>query len=195
VNEDTPSKEALMTTLIYSMSVSLDGYIAGPDGAIDWSAPDDELLRFKTDQTRELTGHLSGRGLYEDMLVWETAEQTFTEPLALEFAPVWTAIPQVVFSTSLTTVKANARLARGDVAAEVAELKNQPGDGHVGVGGAGLAASLAEKDLIDEYRLFKCPVVLGGGTPYFPPLPKRLDLELIETRTFSQVVYLRYRRS
>jgi dihydrofolate reductase len=100
----------------------------------------------------------------------------------------------VVFSTSLTTVKANARLARKDVAAEVAELKNQPGVGRVGVGGAGLAASLAEKDLIDEYRLFICPVVLGGGTPFFPPLAKRLDLELIETQTFSQVVYLRYRR-
>ena len=96
--------------------------------------------------------------------------------------------------TSLTTEKANARLARGDVAAEVAELKNQPGVGRVGVGGAGLAASLAEKDLIDEYRLFICPVVLGGGTPYFPPLAKRLNLELIETQTFSQVVYLRYRR-
>src|SRR5580704_13829715 len=101
-----------MTTLIYSMSVSLDGYIAGPDGAIDWSAPDEELLRFKTDQTRELTGHLSGRGLYEDMLVWETAEQTFTDPLALEFAPVCTAIPQVVFSTSPATA-ASASAAPG----------------------------------------------------------------------------------
>ena len=181
-----------MATLIYSMSVSLDGYIAGPDGAIDWSGPDEELMRFKTEQTRELTGHLSGRGLYENMLVWETAEQAFTDPLALEFAPIWTALPQVVFSTSLTTVKAGARLARGDVAAEVAELKNQPGV--VGVGGAGLAASLAEKDLIDEYRLFICPVVLGGGTPFFPALANRLDLELIETQTFSQVVYLRYRR-
>ena len=126
------------------------------------------------------------------MLVWETAEQAFTDPLALEFAPIWTALPQVVFSTSLTTVKAGARLARGDVAAEVAELKNQPGV--VGVGGAGLAASLAGKDLIDEYRLFICPVVLGGGTPFFPALANRLDLELIETQTFSQVVYLRYRR-
>jgi len=76
-----------------------------------------------------------------------------------------------------------------------AELKNQPGAGVVSVGGARLAASLAEKDLIDEYRLFVSPVALGGGTPYFPPLPKRLDLELIETQVFSQVVYLRYRRS
>ena len=184
-----------MPTLIYSMSVSLDGHIAGPDGAIDWAAPDEELMRFHNEQTRELTGHLSGRRLYEDMLVWETAAQARTEPRELEFARMWKAIPQVVFSTSLTTVKANARLARGDVAAEVAELKDQPGAGRVGVGGAGLAASLAEKDLIDEYRLFICPVVLGGGTPYFPPPPKRFDLELIETQTFSQVVYLRYRRS
>jgi dihydrofolate reductase len=184
-----------MPTLIYSMSVSLDGYVAGPDGAIDWSAPDEELMRFRTEQARELTGHLCGRGLYEAMLVWETAEQIFTEPLPLEFAGIWRAIPKVIFSASLTTVEGNARLARGDVAAEVAELKNQPGPGLVGVGGAGLAASLAERDLIDEYHMFMCPVVLGGGTPYFPPLPKRLNLELIETQTFSQVEYLRYRRT
>ena len=184
-----------MPTLIYSMSVSVDGHIAAPDGAIDWAAPDEELLRFHIKQTRELTGHLSGRGLYQDMLGWETAEQTRTDPLELEFARIWKAIPKVVFSTSLTTVEGNARLARRAVADEVAELKNQPGDGIVSVGGARFAASLAEKDLIDEYRLFVTPVVLGGGTPYFPPLPERLDLELIETQTFSQVVYLRYRRS
>lgn len=183
-----------MPTLIYSMSVSLDGHIAGPDGAIDWAAPDEELMRFHNEQTRELTGHLTGRGLYEDMLGWETAEQTRTEPRELEFARIWKAIPKVVFSTSLTAVEGNARLARGDVADEVCELRNQPGAGIVSVGGARLAASLAEKDLIDEYRLFVSPVVLGGGTPYFAPLPKRLDLELLETQTFSQVVYLRYRR-
>jgi dihydrofolate reductase len=184
----------MMPALIYSMSVSLDGHIAGPDGAIDWAAPDEELLRFHNEQTRELTGHLTGRGLYEGMLVWETAEQTFTDPRQLEFARIWKAIPKVVFSTTLATVEGNARLARRDVADEVAELKNQPGAGLVSVGGAGLAASLAGKDLIDEYRLFVSPVVLGGGTRYFPPLPKRFDLELIEARTFSQVVYLRYRR-
>jgi dihydrofolate reductase len=183
-----------MPTLIYSMSVSLDGYIAGPDGAIDWAAPDEELMRFHIGQTRELTGFLAGRGLYEDMLGWETAERTRTQPPELEFARIWKAIPKVVFSTSLTAVEGNARLARRAVADEAADLKNQPGAGLVSVGGAGLAASLAGKDLIDEYRLFVNPVVLGGGTPYFPPLPKRLDLELIETQLFSQVVYLRYRR-
>jgi dihydrofolate reductase len=176
------------------MSVSLDGYIAGPDGAIDWAAPDEHLMRFHNEQTRELTGHLTGRRLYEDMLIWETAGQTWSAPPALEFARLWTAIPKVVFSSSLTTVQGNARLARGNLADEVAELANQPGGGIVSVGGARLAASLAGKDLIDEYRLFVSPVVLGGGTPYLPPLPKRLELELIETQTFSQVVYLRYRR-
>ena len=184
-----------MPTLIYSMSVSLDGHIAGPAGAIDWAAPDQELLRFHNQQTRELTRHLTGRRLYEDMLVWETAEQTSTDRLQLEFARAWKAIPKVVFSTTLTTVEGNARLASGDVADEVTELKSRPGVGLVSVGGAGLAASLAANDLIDEYRLFLSPVVLGGGTRYFPPLPKRLDLELIETRLFSPVVYLRYRRS
>ena len=183
-----------MPTLIYSMSVSLDGKIAGPGGAIDWAAPDEELLRFHNQQTRELTLHLSGRGLYQDMLGWETAEQTRTDPVELEFARIWTAIPKVVFSTSLTSVEGNARLAQRDVTDEVAELRNQSGGGIVSVGGARFAGSLAEKDLIDEYRLFVSPVALGAGTPYFPPLPKRLDLELIETQTFSQVVYLRYRR-
>jgi dihydrofolate reductase len=183
-----------MPTLIYSMSVSLDGYIAGPDGAIDWAAPDEELMRFHNEQTRELTGHLTGRGLYESMLPWETAEETWSDPVALEFAGLWKAIPKVVFSTTLTTVEGNARLASRDVADEAAELKNEPGAGIVSVGGARLAACLAGKDLIDEYRLFVNPVILGGGTPYFPPLPKRLDLELTETRTFSQVLYLRYRR-
>ena len=93
-----------MPTLIYSMSVSLDGHIAGPDGAIDWAAPDEELMRFHNEQTRELTVHLTGRGLYEDMLGWETAERTRTDPRELEFARMWKAIPKVVFSTSLTTV-------------------------------------------------------------------------------------------
>jgi dihydrofolate reductase len=183
-----------MPTLIYSMAMSLDGYIAGPDGAIDWAAPDQALLRFHNEQTRELTGCLLGRGLYEDMLGWETAEQTRTDPAELAFARIWNPIPKVVFSTTLTAVDGNARLARGSVEAEAAAVKARPGDGVVSVGGAGLAAAFAERDLIDEYRLFVNPVVLGGGTPFFPPLSKRLDLELIETRDFSPVTYLRYRR-
>jgi dihydrofolate reductase len=185
-----------MGKLIYSMGVSLDGFIAGPDGEIDWSAPDEELHRFHNDQTRQLGAQLCGRRLYEAMLPWETAERTQTDPVALEFARIWTAIPKVVFSTTLQHVTGNARLATGGVASEVARLRRQPGKDVVSVGGAGLAATLIRQDLIDEYRMFVSPVMLGGGTPYFPPLDQKLDLELIETRTFgSRVVYLRYRRA
>jgi dihydrofolate reductase len=184
-----------MRKLIYSMSVSLDGFIAGPGGEIDWTAPDEELMRFHNEQTRELSAHLSGRGLYEDMLPWETAEQTRSDPRDLEFARMWTAIPKVVFSRTLRTVTGNARLATDDVAAEVARVKAEPGDGVVSVGGARFAATPIKLDLVDEYRQFVWPVVLGGGIPYFPPLDQRLSLELLETRTFgSRVVYLRYRR-
>jgi len=178
------------------MSVSLDGFIAGPGGDISWSAPDQELMRFHVQQTRADVACLMGRGLYEDMLVWETADATRFGPLELEFAQIWKAIPKVVFSTTLGQVEGNARLASDDIAGEVARLRDQPGEGVVSVGGAGLAAALIELDLIDEYRLFVSPVVLGGGTPYLPPADRTIGLELLETRTFgSRVVYLRYRRA
>jgi dihydrofolate reductase len=181
--------------VIYSMSVSLDGFIAGPGGDISWSAPDEELMRFHVQQTRDIGAQLMGRGLYEDMLPWETAETTRSGPGELEFARIWNAIPKLVFSTTLEQVEGNASLAGDDIAGEVARLRDQPGEGVVSVGGAGLAATLIELDLIDEYRLFVNPVVLGGGTPYFPAAHPRVELELLETRTFgSRVVYLRYGR-
>jgi dihydrofolate reductase len=183
-----------MGTVIYSMGVSLDGYIAGPDGAIDWAAPDEELMRFHNQQTRQLGAHLCGRGLYEDMLPWETEGETRSDPNELEFARIWTALPKVVVSSTLQKVEGNARLATGGVAEELAAVRAQTAK-DVGVGGAGLAATLVELDLIDEYRLFVSPVVLGGGTRYFPALDSRIELELVETRTFGgRVVYLRYRR-
>lgn len=184
-----------MRTVIYSMSLSLDGVIAGPGGDISWTAPDQELFAFHVQQTRGIGVELMGRRLYEEMLVWEDAETTMSDPDALEFARIWKAIPKVVFSTTLEQVQGNSRLASGDVAGEVAKLKEAPGEGVVSVGGAGLAATLIKLDLIDEYRLFVCPVVLGAGTPYFPPRDRGISLELLETRTFgSRVVYLRYRR-
>jgi dihydrofolate reductase len=185
----------MMRTVIYSMSVSLDGFIAGPDGDIGWTAPDEEQMRFHVAQTREIGVELMGRGLYEVMLVWEDAETTMSGALELEFARIWKPIPKVVFSTTLEQVQGNARLSSGDVAGEVARLREAPGEGVVSVGGAGLAATLIKLDLIDEYRLFVNPVVVGAGTPYFPPLDSVIELELLETRTFgSRVVYLRYRR-
>jgi len=177
------------------MGVSLDGFIAGPRGEIDWGAPDEELHRFHNQQVRDLGAHLCGRRLYEEMLYWETADEN---PSAaeheLEFARIWQSLPKVVFSKTLQKVEGNARLVREDVAGEVARLKAEP-DGDLGVGGAGLASTLIKLGLVDEYRLFVSPVVLGGGTPYFPALEQRIDLELVETRTFGpRVVYLRYAR-
>jgi dihydrofolate reductase len=185
-----------MRKVIYSMGVSLDGFIAGPSGEIDWSPPDEERHRFHNEQTREIGAHFCGRRLYEEMLYWETADEN---PSAaehrLEFARIWKNLPKIVFSKTLETVVGNARLVRDGVAEEVAKLKEQPGK-DLAVGGASLAATFIELGLVDEYRLFVSPVVLGGGTPYFPALDERIDLELVETRTFaSRVVYVRYRRA
>jgi dihydrofolate reductase len=183
-----------MRKLVFSMTVSLDGYIAGPDGTPDWAAPDKELFRFHTRQEREIGVHLCGRRLYETMLYWETAEEGPLSAEHIEFARIWKALPKVVFSTTLQSVVGNTRLAGDGLGEEVSRLKEQPGK-DIAVGGAGLAGACMKLGLVDEWRLFVRPVLLGGGTPYFPPLEKGLDLELIETRTFgSRVVYLRYRR-
>jgi dihydrofolate reductase len=181
--------------LVYSMSVSLDGFIAGPGGEIDWSAPDEELHQFHNDRVREIGVQLCGRRLYETMLYWETADQDPSAgEIEREFAGIWRSLPKIVFSTTLDTVEGNWRLATADVAGEVARLKDEPGK-DIAVGGAGLAAACIELDLVDQYELFVNPVILGAGTPFFPPLAKRIDLELAETRTFaSRVVYLRYLR-
>ena len=184
-----------MRKLIYSMSVSLDGFIAGPDGEIDWSPPDEELHRFHNQQTRELGGHLLGRRLYETMVYWETADENPSAlEYELEFARIWKDMPKIVFSKTLEKVEGNSRLVRDGVAEEVAKLKEQPGK-DLAVGGAGLASTCIKLGLLDEYRLFVSPVVLGGGTPYFPALDERINLDLVETQTFgSRVVYVRCRR-
>ena len=185
-----------MRKLIYSMAVSLDGFVAGPDGDIRWSAPDEELHRFHNQQTAEIGAHLCGRRLYEVMLFWETAaENPSATDYELEFARIWKELPKIVFSTTLEEVEGNARLVREGVADEIARLKGQPGK-DLAVGGPGLAATFIRLGVVDEYRLFVSPVVLGGGTPYFPVLEERIDLALAETRTFSsRVAYLRYLRA
>ncbi len=161
-----------MRKLIYSMTVSLDGYIAGPDGAIDWSVPDEELFLFHAQQIQETDVHLCGRRLYEVMVYWETAEESQLVAEHVEFAQIWRALPKVVFSTTLESVVGNTRLARDGVGEEVSRLKEQAGK-DVAVGGAGLARACMKLELIDEWRLFVSPVLLGGGTPYFPTLDER----------------------
>jgi dihydrofolate reductase len=182
-----------MRRLIYSMTVSLDGFIAGPDGTIDWSVPDEELFRFHTQQVQETGVQLCGRRLYETMLYWETAQETSLPEDHVEFAQIWKALPKVVFSTTLESVVGNTRLATETVGEEVATLKEQPGK-DIAVGGAGLARACMQLGLIDEWRLFVSPVLLGGGTRYVPPLDETIKLELVDTQTFgARVVYLRYR--
>jgi dihydrofolate reductase len=185
-----------MGKLIYSMSVSLDGYIAGPDGGFDWSMPSQELHRFHNERARELGCHLLGRNLYETMVYWETADQ---DPelgeVEREFAGIWQELPKVVFSTTLEQVEGNTRLVRDGVVEEVERLKAEEG-GDLGVGGAALAATLIEAGLVDEFQPFVYPVIVGGGTPFLPELEKTVDLELVETRTFgSRVVSMRYKRT
>jgi len=184
-----------MRTVTYSMGVSLDGYIVGPDGDFDWTAPDEEVFQFVTEELREVGVHLLGRRLYETMLYWETADQDPSlDHSMLEWAAIWKPLPKVVFSTTLSTVQGNARLASGGLAEEIDRLRTEPGDGAIAIGGATLAAEAAALDLIDEYRARVYPVLVGGGSPFFPQRESRVDLELVESRTFSsRVVYVRYR--
>ena len=184
-----------MRNVIYSMNVSLDGYIVGPDGRFDWTTPDEEVFRFVTDRTRELAAHVMGRRLYETMLYWETADQNPSLDYAtVEWASIWRPLPKVVFSTTLSAVEGNARLASGSLGEEIERLRAEPADGDIGIGGAGLAGEAARLGLIDELGLIVLPVLVGGGIPFYPQAERRLDLELIESRTFgSGAVYSRYR--
>ena len=183
-----------MRRVTYAMGCSLDGYIIGPDGSFQWTAPDDEVFRFATDEVRELGVHFMGRRLYEAMLYWETAdEDPSLDDLRLEFTALWKALPKVVLSTTLSQVQGNARLAEGTLADEVERWRAEPGDGNIAIGGAALARAAAALGLIDEYRPRLYPVLVGGGVPLFPQDESRADLELLTTRTFaSGVVALRY---
>jgi dihydrofolate reductase len=183
-----------MRKLIYSMGVSLDGFIAGPDGEIDWSVPGEELHRFHNERARDIGLELYGRRLYETMRPWETlGDEPGSNEVMREFARVWKETPKIVFSRTLDEVEGNATLVREVSAEEINALKQQPGK-DLAVGGAGLASSFIRLGLVDEYRLFVSPVVLGAGTPFFPALERPIGLELVEQRTFgSRVVYLRYR--
>ncbi|MER5252418.1 dihydrofolate reductase family protein [Streptomyces sp. NPDC002855] len=184
-----------MRSVTYSMNVSLDGYIAGPDGGIDWGAPDAEVFRFWIDEIRGIDVHLLGRRLYETMLYWETADQDPSlDEANLEWAGLWKPLPKVVFSTTLSEVQGNARLLSGGLAEEIERLRAEPGDGEIAIGGATLAAEAAAAGLIDEYRVVVHPVLVGGGIPFFPQRERQVNLELVETRTFaSKAIYLRYR--
>lgn len=183
-----------MRQVTYSMGCTLDGYVVGPDGGFDWSVPDEEVFAQHLHDLRGTSVHLLGRRLHETMLYWET-DGPDLDPAELEWGRMWRALPKVVFSSTLTEVRgSNTRLAQGSLAEEIAQLRAESDTGEIAVGGAQLAAEAAELDLIDEYRLFVHPVLVGGGRTFFPELERQVPLELISSLAFgSGVVASRYR--
>lgn len=186
------SEEGPMRSVTYSMNVSADGFVVGPDGSFDWTAPDEEVFGFWIEDIRGVGVHVMGRRLYETMLYWETAEPV--DDAEREWIDLWNPLPKVVFSSTLSTVEGHARLADGGLAEEIDRLRDEPGEGDIAIGGATLAAEAAALGLIDEYRLMVLPVLVGGGLPFFSRNERQVDLELVEARPVgSQAAYLRYR--
>lgn len=181
--------------LLVSMNVSVDGFITDRAGSFGWAVPDDALFAFHLARVGDLGGALCGRRLYETMLPWETEPSMRDGELGAAFADAWSALPKVVFSRTLDRVEGNARLAEGSVAEETAAMLAST-DRDVEIGGAALAGQAIELGLVDEFRIFRHPVILGGGAPLLPPVADAVALGLVESRTFgSQVVYERYRRA
>src|SRR5215204_3415193 len=137
--------------LIYSMSVSVDGFIADREGAFEWGAPGEELFRFHLAEVGKLGGYLLGRRLYETMLVWETDPSLRDSEDRAAFADIWCALPKVVFSRTLDSVQGNARLAEAPLAEEIAAALEAT-DKHVSIGGAALGGQAIELRLVDELR-------------------------------------------
>lgn len=186
-----------MGKIIYSLSVSLDGFAEGPDKSLDWVIIDEEIHTFFNEQSRELGAFLYGRRIYELMVAyWPTADLNPSAlPVEVEFARIWRDKPKYVFSQSLEKVEWNSYLVNGDMAEEVKKLKDQSVK-DLGVGGPTLAAALMELNLIDEFYVVVNPVILGSGTPFFPVVKEKVNLRLVGTRTFgSGVVMLHYQRA
>ena len=185
-----------MRKIVFMMSVSLDGFFEGPDRALDWQLVDVELHHHFNDWLATAGAFLDGRVTYELMAgYWPTADQ---DPGAsapeIEFARIWRDMPKIVFSRTLEHAGSNTTIVREMVPEDVRKLKAQPG-GDLVVGGANLAAAFRAHDLIDEYRIYVHPVLLGRGRPLFQPSDNTVLLHLAETRAFgNSVVLLRYER-
>jgi dihydrofolate reductase len=196
VHDLVPEEASAMRKIIWMMSVSLDGFISGPDRELDWHMVDDELHNHFNQELGAMGAFLDGRVTYELMAeFWPTADAdpSSSAPVA-EFARIWREMPKIVFSRTLERAGWNSTVVREVVAEEVMELKAQPG-GDLVLGGSDLAAAFMRADLIDEYRLYVHPIVVGQGRPMFQPSDARIELRLAETRTFGNgVVLLRYQR-
>jgi dihydrofolate reductase len=179
--------------IIMMMSVSVDGYFESTDRELTWQLIDEELHRHFNTELAQMSAFLDGRVTYELMAgYWPTADEDPANagPVA-EFAAIWRDMPKVVYSRTLDQADWNTAIAREVVPSQIEALKSQPG-GDMAIGGADLGATFGRLNLIDEYRLYVHPVLLGAGHRLFPAGPP-VRLHLTETRTFaSGVVLLRY---
>ena len=183
-----------MRKIVLQSSVSLDGYIEGPNRELDWHLIDGELHQHFNQQLAAMGAFLMGRTMYELMAgFWPTADQDPAAPgVVVEFAGIWREMPKLVYSRTLEHADWNSTIVREVVPEEVEELKARPG-GDLSIGGADLTAAFMRHGLIDEYRIYVHPVVIGGGKPLFPQGTDMTSLRLAETRAFGNgVVLLRY---
>ncbi|MFD6953015.1 deaminase [Nocardiopsis sp. TSRI0078] len=185
-----------MGQLVHFVHQSLDGFIEGPGGEFDWPEMGPELSAYSQSLNDTADAFLYGRVVWDMMSgYWPRAEELSTHEHDLAFAPVWRDKPKVVVSRTLESADWNTRVIGRDVPGRIAALK-ESGTNLVLFGGSGLAATLTEHGLIDEYRIVVHPVVLGGGRPVFQEPKERLGLELVESRVFdSRSVLLRHRRA
>lgn len=187
----------VMRKIILMMSVSLDGFFEGPGREIDWHLVDEELHSHFNEQLAAMGAFLDGRVTYELMAgFWPTADADpkASRPVA-EFARIWRDMPKIVFSRTLERADWNTTIARDVIVEDIMALKAQPG-GDLVLGGADLAATFRRLDLIDEYRIYVHPVLIGAGRPLFRESDTRTGLRLAQTRTFGNgVVLLDYQRA
>lgn len=185
-----------MNKIVLMLSVSLDGYIEGPDRDISWHLVDDELHSYFNELLGAMGAFLSGRVTYELMAAyWPTADRDPSSPGHVAvFARIWREMPKVVFSTTLESADWNTTVMRRVDPAEIRELASTA-SGDLALGGADLAAAFMGHDLVDEYRIYVHPVLIGRGKPLFPLTERRTRLRLADTRTFGNgVVLLHYTR-
>lgn len=183
----------LVAKLIYSTLASLDGYTEDEDGRFDWAKPDEEVHTFFNELERPVGTHLYGRGMYETMVYWESAEIVEGQPPYIrEFAEIWRAAEKVVYSRTLKEASsARTRIERDFDPEEVRRMKDSA-ERDLAIGGPELAAEAFAAGLVDELHLCLVPVAVGGGKPALPH--RRLDLELLDERRFANgTIYLHYR--
>lgn len=186
-----------MRKIVLWMSVSIDGFFEGPDRDISWHLVDEEFHSYVNDELRRMGAFLEGRVTHELMAAyWPTADADPDAPAPVrEFASIWRDMPKIVYSRTLAHADWNTTIRRDVVVEEIRALTAEPG-GDLVVGGADLAATFRRLGLIDEYRLYVHPVLLGRGNPLFRDADARSSLRLVETRMFGNgVVLLRYARA